>query len=75
MCSIKTCDSYPVRRNMQHGYRILEKKAFTADGVDIEIPVDMCMEIENEVIQWMDTPEVISSPNLMGNMALLTVHM
>ncbi|VDN24447.1 unnamed protein product [Cylicostephanus goldi] len=51
-----------------------EGKNFTADGVDIETPADMYMETENEVIQWMYTSEVICSPNLMGNMALLTVR-
>ncbi|CAJ0594901.1 unnamed protein product [Cylicocyclus nassatus] len=31
---------------------------FTPDGVDIEIPVDMCMESEEDVIRWMYTNEV-----------------
>ncbi|VDK46793.1 unnamed protein product [Cylicostephanus goldi] len=51
-----------------------EGRNFTPDGVDIEVPIEMCMESEEDVITWMYTDEVIHSTDLIGNMALLTVR-
>ncbi|CAJ0600247.1 unnamed protein product [Cylicocyclus nassatus] len=50
-----------------------EGRNLKGDG-SIDIPTEMCMESEEDVIKWMYSEEVLRSPQLMGKMALLTVR-
>ncbi|VDN20175.1 unnamed protein product [Cylicostephanus goldi] len=44
------------------------------NGMEVEIPIKMCMESEDEVISCMYTEDIVANPKLVGSLALLTVR-
>ncbi|RCN26264.1 hypothetical protein ANCCAN_28010, partial [Ancylostoma caninum] len=51
-----------------------EGNNFCDDGDQVELPTCICMSNETAVIDWMYTSTVLDNPELLANMALLTVR-